>query len=105
MIVSAAAAGSGPPAITAKAAVWMDADLALGTWHWLFHLQPDLPELIEIGAYVRHMIEQWAHIPLPAEDVDEYVRAFRATGAARAGFADYRAALPVDAEHDEADAG
>ncbi|GAA2082970.1 alpha/beta fold hydrolase [Actinomadura alba] len=83
----------------------MDADLAQRTWHWLFHLQPDLPELIDIGAYVRHMIRQWAHIPLPDEDVEEYVRAFSAVGAARAGFADYRAAFAGDAEHDEDDAG
>ncbi|MBC6460109.1 alpha/beta fold hydrolase [Actinomadura sp. HBU206391] len=83
----------------------MDADLARRTWHWLFHLQPDLPELIDIGAYVRHMIRQWAHVPLPDEDVEEYVRAFSTVGAARAGFADYRAAFPGDAEHDEADAG
>jgi haloacetate dehalogenase len=104
----------------------MDADLARRTWHWFFHLQPDLPELIDIGAYVRHMIRQWAHVPLPDEDVEEYVRAFSAVGAARAGFADYRAsfastmgrsngtaepaatgqaAVHGDAEHDEADAG
>jgi pimeloyl-ACP methyl ester carboxylesterase len=83
----------------------MDADLARRTWHWLFHLQPDLPELIDIEAYVRRMIDQWAHVPLPHEDVDEYVRAFSAVGAARAGFADYRAAFDGDAEHDEADAG
>jgi len=35
----------------------MDADLARGTWHWLFHLQPDLPELLagaNPGAYIRY---------------------------------------------------
>lgn len=82
----------------------MDAELARRTWHWLFHLQPDLPELLDTGSYVRHMIERWAHVPLSAEDVEEYVRAFSTVGAARAGFADYRASFPDDAAHDDADA-
>jgi haloacetate dehalogenase len=85
----------------------MDADLARGTWHWLFHLQPDLPELLagaNIGAYLRFLIDNWAYVPLPAEDVAEYVRAFERPGALRCGFDDYRAA-PVDAAHDDADFG
>lgn len=85
----------------------MDAGLARGTWHWLFHLQPDLPELLagaNPGAYVRHLIDSWAYVPLPEEDIAEYVRAFSRPGALRAGFDDYRAA-DQDAEHDEADAG
>jgi pimeloyl-ACP methyl ester carboxylesterase len=85
----------------------MDADLARRTWHWLFHLQPDLPELLAGGnpeAYVRYLIDGWAHVPLPEEDIAEYVRAFSRPGALRAGFDDYRAA-DEDAEHDESDAG
>jgi pimeloyl-ACP methyl ester carboxylesterase len=35
----------------------------------------------------------------------EYVRAFSAPGALRAGFDDYRASFPTDADHDETDAG
>jgi haloacetate dehalogenase len=35
--------------------------------------------------------------------VDEYVRAFSRPGALRAGFDDYRASFPDDADHDEAD--
>jgi haloacetate dehalogenase len=86
----------------------MDANLARGTWHWLFHLQPDLPELLaggDIDAYLRFLIDSWSHVPLPEEDIAEYVRAFRRPGALRAGFDDYRAAFPTDAEHDEADFG
>lgn len=86
----------------------MDADLARGTWHWLFHLQPDLPELLagaNPGAYLRFLIDNWSHVPLPEEDVAEYVRAFERPGALRAGFDDYRAAFPVDAAHDDADHG
>jgi pimeloyl-ACP methyl ester carboxylesterase len=86
----------------------MDADMARRCWHWLFHLQPDLPELLA-GAnpdgYVRFFCDRWAHIPLREEDIAEYVRAFSAPGALRAGFDDYRAAFPDDAEHDEADFG
>ncbi|WP_329243478.1 alpha/beta hydrolase [Actinoallomurus sp. NBC_01490] len=86
----------------------MDADLARGTWHWLFHLQPDLPELLvgaDPGAYLRFLIDNWSHVPLPEEDIAEYVRAFERPGALRAGFDDYRAAFPVDAAHDDADHG
>jgi pimeloyl-ACP methyl ester carboxylesterase len=86
----------------------MDADLARGTWHWLFHLQPDLPELLagaNPGAYIRYLIDAWSHVPLPEEDIAEYVRAFERPGALRAGFDDYRAAFPADAEHDDADFG
>lgn len=83
----------------------MDADLARRTWHWLFHLQPDIPELLDPAAYIRHTIERWSHVPLPEEDIAEYVRAFQAPGAMRAGFADYRASFPADAAADDADFG
>ena len=84
--------------------------LALGraVWHWLFHLQPDLPELLagaNPGGYVRFFLDRWASVPLPEEDIAEYIRAFSAPGALRAGFDDYRASFPDDAEHDDADYG
>ena len=85
----------------------MDASLARGTWHWLFHLQPDLPELLagaNVDAYLRFLIDAWSHVPLPEEDIAEYVRAFSRPGALRAGFDDYRAA-DLDTEHDDADQG
>jgi haloacetate dehalogenase len=83
----------------------MDADLARRTWHWLFHLQPDVPELLDPATYIRQSIERWSYVPLPEADIDEYVRAFQQPGAMRAGFADYRASFPDDAEHDDADFG
>lgn len=86
----------------------MDVNLARGTWHWLFHLQPDLPELLagaNTDAYLRHLIDNWSYVPLPEEDIAEYVRAFERPGALRAGFDDYRAAFPADAEQDDADHG
>ena len=91
--------------------VWrrMDVELARRYWHWLFHLQPDLPELLagrDPGAYLGWFFERWTHnrAGLDAAAVAEYVRAFSAPGALRAGFDDYRASFPVDAEHDDADA-
>jgi haloacetate dehalogenase len=83
-------------------------NLGRSVWHWLFHLQPDLPELLA-GAnpdgYVRFFLDRWASVPLPEEDIAEYVRAFSTPGALRAGFDDYRASFPDDAEHDDADYG
>jgi pimeloyl-ACP methyl ester carboxylesterase len=91
-------------------AMWqrLDLTLARGFWHWLFHLQPDLPELLvegRIETYVRYFFERWTYNRPPVEEaVPEYVRAFSRPGALRAGFADYRASFPDDAEQDEASA-
>jgi haloacetate dehalogenase len=87
----------------------MDVDLARRYWHWLFHLQPDLPELLagrDVGAYLGYFFERWTHNRAAFDEraVAEYVRAFSAPGALRAGFSDYRASFPTDAEHDDADA-
>ncbi|WP_225731152.1 MULTISPECIES: alpha/beta fold hydrolase [unclassified Nocardia] len=90
--------------------VWrlMNADIARRYFHWLFHLQPDLPELLvgqNISGYLRYFFEHWTvnRHGLTEEAVDEYIRAFSVPGALRAGFDDYRAA-ELDAEHDDADA-
>jgi haloacetate dehalogenase len=86
----------------------IDEQLARGFWHWLFHLQPDLPELLvggNIDAYLRWFFERWTHNRPPVEEaVPEYVRAFSAPGALRAGFHDYRATVPDDLEADDASA-
>ncbi len=85
-----------------------DATVARGYWHWLFHLQPDLPELLvgpNIEAYLRWFFERWtANRPAVEEAVPEYVHAFSAPGALRAGFDDYRAPFPDDLDADEASA-
>lgn len=89
--------------------MWLqDAARAAGYWHWLFHLQPDLPELVagrDVGAYLGYFFEHWTYNRhgLPADAVAEYVRAFSVPGALRAGFSDYRASFPDDAQHDDAD--
>jgi haloacetate dehalogenase len=91
-------------------AMWDRLDLALarGFWHWLFHLQPDLPELLVAGreeTYLRYFFERWAYNRPPVEEaVAEYVRAFSRPGALRSGFDDYRASFPDDFDLDEASA-
>ncbi|RBM19158.1 alpha/beta hydrolase [Prauserella sp. PE36] len=87
----------------------LDGGVARGYWHWLFHLQPDLPERLagqDVAGYLGYFFERWTHRRdrLEPEAIAEYVRAFSAPGALRAGFDDYRASFPTDAEHDDADA-
>jgi len=91
-------------------AMWqrLDTDVAKAYWHWLFHLQPDLPELLagqNIAAYLGYFFERWTYQrhALDPDAVAEYVRAFSQPGALRAGFDDYRASFPDDAELDDAD--
>ncbi|TDD37034.1 alpha/beta hydrolase [Nonomuraea terrae] len=83
----------------------MRSGLAAGTWHWTFHLQPDLPELLagkDVRGYLGYFFEKWT-VQRARLDVEEYMRAFEQPGALRAGFEDYRASFPHDAEHDDAD--
>lgn len=76
-------------------------------WHWLFHLQPDLPELLvgpAVETYLRYLLDRWTvQRGALADAVDDYVRAFTAPGALRAGFDDYRA-LDEDVAQDQASA-
>ncbi|MET9292271.1 alpha/beta hydrolase [Streptomyces sp. NPDC003077] len=86
----------------------LDASVASGYWHWLFHAQPDLPELLvggNIRAYLEFFFERWTHNRhgLAPDAVDAYVRAFSRPGALRAGFDDYRA-QEQDLALDEEDA-
>jgi haloacetate dehalogenase len=87
----------------------MDAALARRCFHWLFHLQPDLPERLagaDIAGYLTYFYEHWTvnRHALDSAAVAEYVRAFSVPGAFRASLDDYRAA-DLDAAHDEADHG
>ena len=83
-----------------------DATLAAGFWHWLFHMQPDLPEALVSGreaAYLEWFFERWAwrRAAIDRETIDSYVRAFSRPGRLRAGFEDYRATLTDDLPADE----
>ena len=85
----------------------MDGDLGAKYWHWLFHLQPDLPERLagaDVEGYLRYFLEKWTYARegLEPSAIAEYVRAFSQPGALRCGFDDYRA-HPVDSAHDEED--
>ena len=85
-----------------------DMTVARGYWHWLFHLQPDLPELLvgdRVEEYLRWFFERWTVDRAAVEEgIGHYVAAFRRPGALRAGFDDYRATFPADLEHDDTDA-
>lgn len=90
--------------------VWRrwDVEIAHRYWHWTFHLQPDLPERLagaDVAGYLGYFFERWTHHRpgLEQSAIDEYVRAFSAPGALRAGFDDYRASFPHDADLDDAD--
>ncbi|WP_279580836.1 alpha/beta fold hydrolase [Fodinicola feengrottensis] len=77
-------------------------------WHWHFHLQRDLPELLvgpNIRGYLEYFFERWTfqRAGLDPAAVDEYVRSFSRPGALRAGFEDYRAGFPYDDDLDNAD--
>ncbi|SDW11572.1 Pimeloyl-ACP methyl ester carboxylesterase [Saccharopolyspora shandongensis] len=87
----------------------LNAESAMAYWHWLFHMQPDLPERLagaDVAGYLGYFFERWTvnRHGLDAAAIDEYVRAFSAPGALRAGFDDYRASFPHDSEHDDVDA-
>jgi haloacetate dehalogenase len=87
----------------------MDADLARRCFHWLFHLQPDLPELLagaNIPAYLTHFFHHWTinRHALDPSAIAEYVRAFSTPGTLRASLDDYRAA-DLDSAHDNASHG
>lgn len=79
-----------------------------GIWHPGFHATSDLPELLTAGKereYLTYFFTTFAHNKtafLPAE-VDEFVRAYSAPGAMRAGFEQYRA-FPVTAARNQASA-
>jgi pimeloyl-ACP methyl ester carboxylesterase len=86
----------------------LDAGIARGYWHWLFHLQPDLPELLagqNIAAYLGYFFERWTYQRHGLDAASTYIEAFSAPGALRAGFDDYRASFPHDASHDDESAG
>ncbi len=87
----------------------MDAALARRCFHWLFHLQPDLPERLagpDIPGYLGYFYEHWTinRHAFPPDVIAEYVRSFSVPGALRASLDDYRA-VDLDSTHDEADFG
>ncbi len=87
----------------------LNAQVAFGYYHWLFLAQPyDLPERL-IGAdpdyYLARKLGHWS-ASLGGFDeaaLAEYRRCFSDPATIHASCEDYRAAITVDMEHDEAD--
>lgn len=86
-----------------------DVKVARGFWHWLFHTQPDIPELLiggNIRGYLLYFFERWTHnrAAFDAAMLQHYVRAYEAPGALRGFLDDYRATFRGDLDDDEASA-
>ena len=88
-----------------------DMAFALGFWLWFFLAQPyDLPERV-IGAspqlFLDHMLDTWSTVPgsFPPEVREAYVQNFRDPETLHAICEEYRAAVTLDYQHDEADRG
>ncbi|MGI5130022.1 alpha/beta fold hydrolase [Pseudonocardia sp. CA-107938] len=84
-----------------------DRGSAAGMWHWFFHLQPGLPELLLAGnvePYLRHFMGS----KVESGAIDEvtfrhYVDAFSDPAHLQATLEDYRAGFTSDLALDEAD--
>jgi haloacetate dehalogenase len=91
--------------------VWdgMDGNLGLRAPHWFFFtLPPDLLEKLlgpDPGAYLDHVLAQMAGGPglLDPRAMSDYHASIARSGVRSAMFADYRAALGIDLEHERAD--
>ena len=88
-----------------------NADFARDFWVWFFLAQPaDLPERL-IGAnpdvLLDYMLQGWCAISGSVEPAarSEYARAFREPATIHAICEEYRAAITLDFQHDEADRG
>ncbi|MEV5610632.1 alpha/beta hydrolase [Streptomyces sp. NPDC052225] len=86
---------AGIPGITLPDAVPLDPERALKTWHFAFHLVPDLPETLLTGRereYVGWFLKAKALLPDAFDDaeIDHYAAALAAEGGLRASLAYYR---------------
>ena len=84
----------------------IDARSAKAMWHWLFHAQPNLPELMlkgHVGPYIHHFLDRPAAVgAIDDATMDAYVDAFETSGV-HGWLGDYRAGFTTDLELDEAD--
>ncbi len=72
-----------------------------GSWHYGFHMAPNVPELLTAGRehdYIHSQIRAWSHRKdaISEQAVSEYARHYAAPGGMTAGFNYYRT-LPEDA--------
>lgn len=86
---------AGIPGVTLPDALPATPDKAWKTWHFAFHLLPDLPEALIAGRealYLQWFLQRKAASPMVFgdEEMAEYVRLLQQNGALRAGMAAYR---------------
>lgn len=94
-VIKLALLDAGIPGITMPDALPVTPDKAWKTWHFAFHLLPDLPEALIRGRediYLEWFLRRKAASPMvfSDEDIAEYVRLMRQSGALRTGLAPYR---------------
>ncbi|MGG3573584.1 alpha/beta hydrolase [Bacillus gobiensis] len=88
---------AGIPGITMPDALPTAPERAWKTWHFAFHVIPDLPEMLIAGRereYLDWFLRRKAANPeaFSEADIEEYLRVFKKAGGLRAGLAYYRAA-------------
>ncbi|MFE3171722.1 alpha/beta fold hydrolase [Amycolatopsis sp. NPDC059090] len=84
---------AGIPGITLPDSIPTDPDRAWKTWHFAFHLVPDLPETLLTGRereYVDWFLKAKALSPFDSTEIDHYAAALAAEGGLRASLAYYR---------------
>lgn len=94
-VIKLALLDAGIPGVTLPEALPVTPDKAWKTWHFAFHLLPDLPEALISGRediYLEWFLRRKTASPMAFSDADmsEYVRLLRQNGALRAGLAPYR---------------
>ncbi|KAA9153473.1 alpha/beta hydrolase [Amycolatopsis acidicola] len=98
---------AGIPGITLPDAIPTDPERAWKTWHFAFHLVPDLPETLLTGrerAYVEWFLTVKALSPktFDSAEIDHYAAAIAAEGGLRASLAYYRDAAESARKNHEA---
>ncbi|WP_409429849.1 alpha/beta fold hydrolase [Pantoea sp.] len=86
---------AGIPGVTLPDALPVTPDKAWKTWHFAFHIIPDLPEALIAGRerlYLEWFLRRKTACPavFTDADIDEYLRVMNVSGGLRAGLAYYR---------------
>ncbi|QGY31866.1 alpha/beta fold hydrolase [Pantoea cypripedii] len=103
-VIKLALLDAGIPGVTLPDALPATPDKAWKTWHFAFHLLPDLPEALISGReeiYLEWFLRRKTASPMvfSAADMAEYVRLLKQNGALRAGLAPYREVMHSAAQN------